>query len=447
MGSGSDDDGLDNRSLNSRSSKTRSVSSVSAASVVSSHRGTSKGHSRVVDTGKRPMQALKNVPVPEVAPIRGTSINEHRLTASASKSQSTASGNAKSERDSHGNLPRKKREPAPSSGMRRPPNNPAAEARQRRSPTLAAHPTRVSEKSVSPGNRAERTLAAGGSGIKRRLTDALEGANNRRHTLGTADPLAVSSFAASIASVKVPKKKTAIGAVAASNGHEKRNEDAPSPSKRPRVPVAPARHPSLKSDTDDLGESRPSPAVGLSSREAFVRERERNRMLEKQRESGLTAPLAVRPSKTVPGTAPATAAAKAPRPAVTVPGVPKNAKNEAALSKSASKTVSPASSEGKQHDLSPGSAPRAPTKRDGPADTTRKMERIMARAGSLDDHRLVGFLELLHKLRVEQDPDRAELITEEAVDQVENDGEYACNLSALKPEAIDRLWAFIRVRV
>ncbi|KAJ2643515.1 hypothetical protein GGF44_001136, partial [Coemansia sp. RSA 1694] len=100
-------------------------------------------------------------------------------------------------------------------------------------------------------------------------------------------------------------------------------------------------------------------------------------------------------------------------------------------------------------DLSPSSAPPpVPAKRTGPADQTRKMERIMARAGSLNDRHLVGFLELLHRLRVEQDPDRAESITEEAVDQVENDGEYACNLAVLNPDAIDQLWAFVReVRV
>ncbi|KAJ2875006.1 transcription factor TFIIF complex subunit Tfg3 [Coemansia aciculifera] len=464
MGSDSEDDGLDSRSSHSRSSKTRSVSSVSAASVGSSHRGSGKGHSRVVDPGKRPMQALKHVPLPEVSPGQGTGGNEHRLsedsrhqrlTASASKSLTTASGIAKPERDAHSNLPlpRKKREPVPNSGIRRPPNSSAADAvaRQRRSPTQVTRPSGASDKSVSPGNRAERPLAPGSSGVKRRLTDALEGANNRRHTLGNADPLAASSLAASIASVKVPKKKTGISNGSNGlekrneSGYEKRNEGAPPPSKRPRMPVAPARNSSLKSDTDDRGESRPPPAVSLSSRDAFVRERERNRMLEMQRESGIIAPSAARPLK------PVTALTRGPRPTATAPSAPKNgrpgvssAKNEVVPSKSASKTVSPASSEGRQCDRSPGSAPSAQPKRAGPADTTRKMERIMARAGSLNDRRLVGFLELLHKLRVEQDPDRAELITEEAVDQVENDGEYACNLSVLNPEAIDKLWAFVR---
>ncbi|KAJ2888997.1 hypothetical protein IWW38_004850, partial [Coemansia aciculifera] len=110
---------------------------------------------------------------------------------------------------------------------------------------------------------------------------------------------------------------------------------------------------------------------------------------------------------------------------------------------------SPASSESRHRDRSPSSAPASTqAKRAGSADQVHKMERIMARAGSLSDRHLVRFLELLHKLRVEQDPDRAQVITDEAVDQVENDGEYACNLSVLNPDAIDQLWAFVReVRV
>ncbi|KAJ2022283.1 hypothetical protein GGI06_001883 [Coemansia sp. S85] len=452
MDSGSEDDASENRSSHSRSSKARSVSSVSADSVASSRMGISKGHTRVANTGKRPIQAPKHVPLPETSPGRGTGKSGHRisedpchqrLTGSASKSQITTSGMAKSERDTRASppLPRKKREAVPASGMRRPPTSSTTDssgaARQRQSPTLATRPSGASDKSVSPTNRAERTLASGASGVKRRLTEAIEGANSRRHTLGAADPLAVSSLAASIASVKVPKKKTAASSQAALNGNERRSEAVAPPSKRQRVPVAPARHSALKPGADGRGELRSSPAVGLSSREAFVRERERNRMLEKQRESELASPSA-KPAM-------ASVAAKVPRPVASAPkggrlGVP-SAKSEAVLSKSASKTVSPVSSEGKQRDRSPASAP---TKRAGPADTTQKMERIMARAGSLDDRRLVGFLELLHRLRVEQDPERADLITEEAVDQVENDGEYACNLSVLKPEAIDKLWAFVR---
>ncbi|KAJ2492110.1 transcription factor TFIIF complex subunit Tfg3 [Coemansia sp. RSA 2050] len=452
MDSGSEDDASESRSLHSRSSKARSVSSVSADSAVSSHRGTSKGHIRVADTGKRPIQALKHVPLPEMSPGRSAGKSGHRisedlchqrLAASASRSLTTTSGIARSERDTHASLPlpRKKREAVPASGMRRPPNSSTTDsggaATQRQSPTLATRPSGASDKSVSPTNRAERALAPGTSGVKRRLTEAIEGANSRRHTLGAADPLAVSSLAASIASVKVPKKKTAASSQAASNGNERRSEAVTPPSKRQRMSAAPVRHLALKAGTGSRGELRPSPGAGLSSREAFVRERERNRMLERQRESDLAASSA-KPAM-------ASAVAKAPRSIATAPkggrsGVP-STKSEAALSKSAPKTMSPASSEGRLRDRSP--AP-AQTKRTGPADMTQKMERIMARAGSLDDRRLVGFLELLHRLRVEQDPERADLITEEAADQVENDGEYACNLSALKPEAIDKLWAFVR---
>ncbi|KAJ2462484.1 hypothetical protein GGI02_005452, partial [Coemansia sp. RSA 2322] len=52
------------------------------------------------------------------------------------------------------------------------------------------------------------------------------------------------------------------------------------------------------------------------------------------------------------------------------------------------------------------------------------MERIMARAELLNEGRLVGFLHLLHALRLEQEPERSDSITEEAFDHVRNDGEY-----------------------
>ncbi|KAJ1966005.1 hypothetical protein GGI12_000379 [Dipsacomyces acuminosporus] len=73
-----------------------------------------------------------------------------------------------------------------------------------------------------------------------------------------------------------------------------------------------------------------------------------------------------------------------------------------------------------------------------------KMERIMVKANGLNERGLVKFLRLLHSLRVEQEPERAAVITEAAIDSVENDGEYSCNLSALGPEAIDKLWALMK---
>ncbi|KAJ2410486.1 transcription factor TFIIF complex subunit Tfg3 [Coemansia sp. RSA 2526] len=74
----------------------------------------------------------------------------------------------------------------------------------------------------------------------------------------------------------------------------------------------------------------------------------------------------------------------------------------------------------------------------------RKMERIMEKASSLNEHSMVGFLSLLHSLRVEQEPESAGAITEEAAELVESSGMYSCNLSMLAPEAIDRLWVFMR---
>ncbi|KAJ2746679.1 transcription factor TFIIF complex subunit Tfg3 [Coemansia sp. BCRC 34301] len=479
----SEDEVSDSRSSQTRSNKARSVSSVSADSAASSRKGVNKSHPRLADPGKRPIQAPKHMTQPDASSGRGaTSTAEHhssphsRLAVlSGSSALRTTHGDrtalppalpnedsrhqrpnasAKPERDHHANLPqhsqpRKKRDPVPASGMRRPPNSHVAEAavaKQHCSPTLPSRLTGTLDKPVPSANRTERQHATGSSGAKRRMNDASESAINRRQTLGAVDQLTSPSLAASIASVKVPKKKMAANALATSNGRDKRDEDVSPPSKRQRVPVVPARQSSLRSETDDLGDSRSSPTVGLSSRDAFVREREKNRMLERQRENGVVTSSTVRSTKS------GTASGRAPRPAAAAPTAAKNgrsgtlaARNEVALSKGASKAASPVSIESRQRNLSPSSAPPpAQAKRTGPVDQTRKMERIMARVESLNDRHLVGFLGLLHKLRVEQDPDHAVSITEEAVDQVENDGEYACNLSLLNAEAIDQLWTFVK---
>ncbi|KAJ2336796.1 hypothetical protein GGI00_000629, partial [Coemansia sp. RSA 2681] len=365
MDSASDGEDSDSRSSQTRSNKTRSASSASADSAASSHRGINKSHSRVVDPGKRPIQALKHVPLPDSSTGRSAAgATEHRPSthsrsaavsgpsaskaahgdrtmsppalpnddsrhprphASAGKALAATSVVAKSERESHTSLPppappRKKRDLVPASGMRRPPNSHAAEvavAKQHRSPTQLARPSGAPDKSVSPTNRAERPPAPGSSGVKRRLNDALEGANNRRLTLGAADQLTSPSLAASIASVKVPKKKTAVSTLAASSGRERRDEDASPPSKRQRMPAVPVRQSSLRSEADDLGDPRSSPAAGLSGRDAFVREREKNRMLERQRESGIAT------SSTARSTKPSAASSKAPRAAAVTPAAAK----------------------------------------------------------------------------------------------------------------------------
>ncbi|KAJ1664498.1 transcription factor TFIIF complex subunit Tfg3 [Coemansia sp. RSA 1813] len=74
----------------------------------------------------------------------------------------------------------------------------------------------------------------------------------------------------------------------------------------------------------------------------------------------------------------------------------------------------------------------------------RRIERIIERASLLDESQIVAFLRLLHALRVQQDPDSAQTMTTQAVDRVRSAGKYSCNLSALPPAAIDKLWTFVK---
>ncbi|KAJ2778985.1 transcription factor TFIIF complex subunit Tfg3 [Coemansia interrupta] len=73
----------------------------------------------------------------------------------------------------------------------------------------------------------------------------------------------------------------------------------------------------------------------------------------------------------------------------------------------------------------------------------RRMKRIMEVAQSMKERDLVAFLKLLHTLRIEQDPEGADKMTKSAANKVEETGEYSCNLSALRPEAIGKLWDFV----
>ncbi|KAJ1846641.1 hypothetical protein LPJ73_004475, partial [Coemansia sp. RSA 2703] len=78
-----------------------------------------------------------------------------------------------------------------------------------------------------------------------------------------------------------------------------------------------------------------------------------------------------------------------------------------------------------------------------PSNLTLQMKRIMEIAESMKERELVAFLKLLHTLRIEQDPDEADAMTKNAANKVMDTGEYSCNLSALHPEAIGRLWDFV----
>ncbi|KAJ1795827.1 transcription factor TFIIF complex subunit Tfg3 [Coemansia sp. RSA 2399] len=74
----------------------------------------------------------------------------------------------------------------------------------------------------------------------------------------------------------------------------------------------------------------------------------------------------------------------------------------------------------------------------------RRIERIIECASLLSENQIVGFLRLLHALRIQQDPDSAQTMTAQAIDRVRFAGKYSCDMSALPPAAIDKLWAFVQ---
>ncbi|KAJ1720530.1 transcription factor TFIIF complex subunit Tfg3 [Coemansia erecta] len=84
-----------------------------------------------------------------------------------------------------------------------------------------------------------------------------------------------------------------------------------------------------------------------------------------------------------------------------------------------------------------------PAKASQPSNLVRQMKRIMEIAQSMKERDLVAFLKLLHTLRIEQDPEEADTMTKSAADKVKETGEYSCNLSALHPAAIGKLWDFV----
>ncbi|KAI9501567.1 hypothetical protein BX070DRAFT_38291 [Coemansia spiralis] len=368
------------------------------------------------------------------------------------------------------------------------------------------------EKSISPTNKLDRQppLQAS-SGIKRRLSDALDNPNKgngatRRRTMANSDTHTISSsppqqietarlehnstalkrsVLGGISGVKVPKKQgvKSVAPLAPANDGQGERDRRSVAEKRSAIANG-NTHTSLLQKSllrnDDEEQN-----TGLSSREAFVRERERQRHLEHMRESGQT---------TEPISAAATASIAGPRTAKTLPGAGKGSRNgstapsvtkngriidtvsaadgeedepygaigdsgkrkalrrdllDIPIPKQASK-VGPAesgssSSIGRSRRASSAEKKSARTAEDTlPTKSVKLMERIMERASFLNESELIAFLQLLHSLRVEQEPDNAVSITDEAVDRVENSGEYACNLSTLKPMAIDRLWTFIK---
>ncbi|KAJ2448522.1 transcription factor TFIIF complex subunit Tfg3 [Coemansia sp. RSA 2336] len=394
---------------------------------------------------------------------------------------------------------------------RSPPRGQPAQAR------MADRKAARSSNSVSPPlSRIDRTAAAVGStGIKRttaaaaaaadvqrrRAGDVLEAAAKngaRRRTQGPARPASspVDSQdpatavkrppAIGIMGVKVPKKRTIKTAG---------DEGPAAVAKRSRVTGVGAGRkgddqlsPTSTSTTSSMSPpsraraAQPAAGAPVSSREAFVRERERQRYLDPavssaskgtaraQKAPGALGLLGKSARNGVAaGKLRVTAAEDPDDPAaVEVPrrktikrdlpefSIPKRNPGTAGMAVAAAPEAASVPAEDEKPRAPAARIRRAPSAEKHVAasglalspEVLRKMERISERASQLSERAMVGFLQLLHTLRVEQEPESAALITEEAVDQVETSGLYSCNLTMLAPEAIDRLWAFVReVRV
>ncbi|PIA17333.1 yeats-domain-containing protein [Coemansia reversa NRRL 1564] len=346
-----------------------------------------------------------------------------------------------------------------------------------------------------------------------------------------------------LSGMRVPKKRTAKPADGldsharrirgekrrvAEHAAAGRDDDMPSPAKRPRAvagnavrkaeerqfssqsPVSASSSATSLSPPRTHARSQKTPAVNLqpssqsaaatTSREAFIRERERQRLLGSPRESNGKSALREPNEKPSPRSTKTSsvgglgilgkaaksgvAAAKAkvlatedpsdsisdtPRRRIADISVPKISHRSApasGMTSSAAPAPAKTSANGMALSAAPVSAkppPMAAINKDDDVDNTppsdaasiaaglalspalcRKMERISEKAALLNERSLVSFLRLLHSLRVKQEPECAATITEEAVDQVENEGAYSCNLSSLAPEDIDRLWTYMR---
>ncbi|KAI8324936.1 hypothetical protein GQ54DRAFT_295770 [Martensiomyces pterosporus] len=454
------------------------------------------------------------------------------------------------------------------------------------------------ERSLSPAARQERLVAPGATGAaKRRLSDVVDQPDrntSRRRTIPADEVRALPSSSASsssppsidsrgahvrangavrpvkrplaggISDVKVPKKR-GIKVLedeedkhAAGRERPARADDAPlARSPRKSLAAAARKGGGIGNGDDDRAASPPTTqqrsALKLSNREAFIRDRERQRQAQQAQESGRVGSSGIRTAKqpsagssgvsvrsvrttATPATASASASSAKARRAIdasppttesaaaepdgppaglprrgstkrevangasrqqqqqqqqqqaqkTAPALPGKSKSRertsAASEKAdaadkaaptpsnplrmkrvmsqekvaaaegdvvAAKAAAPGRNRKGEHAEAATTSPSArhdvKAAREAPSqECIEKMERIMVKANELNERGLVKFLRLLHALRVEQEPDKAAKITKEAIDGVENDGEYACNLSTLKPEAIDRLWAFVR---
>ncbi|KAJ2783271.1 transcription factor TFIIF complex subunit Tfg3 [Coemansia javaensis] len=468
-----------------------------------------------------------------------------RSTPSRHHSRSSASTASRKHQHTGERLSRK---PAASA---RPPSPPAEDRRpwRQRSPARAhhAHPpdraaaTAPRRTSQSPPARGAALGSAGLKQRQRRTSDApetLAAAASRRRTTGSGDLAYMASKSPQVSpGLAAVKRPPAIGTsgIKVPKKRARPADDLPDRPKQPRgerpaaaepgfadedvTPLRLAKRPkpqSAKAARATEGRRQPSSSASpppsqprarpaqptqpaadrqagaaTSSREEFIRERERRRRLDSGRDpasapstsssaasqragAGLgllgkagrvgMAAARVRTTAVEPEKAPVDPAPprKLPKRDIAAIAVPKLSQKHA----SAAKPPAAAAAAAAADSPAPPAAPPARAKRlqktssaesrgsdssdggdgsaaDLPPGVVHKLEQIAERARRLSDQSMVRFLRLLHSLRVEQEPETAVAITEAAVDQIERAGAYSCNLATLAPEAIDRLWAFV----
>ncbi|KAJ1737230.1 transcription factor TFIIF complex subunit Tfg3 [Coemansia sp. Benny D160-2] len=226
------------------------------------------------------------------------------------------------------------------------------------------------------------------------------------------------TMASAIASMRVPKKQAFVPK---SSGTAATTTTA-------AAAVAATLHANAES---------PQPSA-TSNREAFIRERERQRYIDTTAESP-----SARAVKRVSPTSEAAVRKKPSKRESDNTHAPKRSQDDAGSKKMQQPRPSKASDDLPKRSLAEADGGSSDTLRLSPH-MVKRMERIMERASLLNERQLVAFLRLLHALRIQQDPESAQTMTAQAVDLVRSSGEYSCNLSVLSSTAIDRLWAFVK---
>ncbi|KAJ2587311.1 transcription factor TFIIF complex subunit Tfg3, partial [Coemansia sp. RSA 1722] len=183
------------------------------------------------------------------------------------------------------------------------------------------------EKSLSPVNPTDRPTGSAVSGVKRRLSDALDNPSSkppiRRRTLAPGDartssvspplvpadaradtalPASRRPLASGIAKVRVPKKRDRL---LADDRDRDRDLEPPPTSKTARAAIGSSRRPASRpTDVDEHMSSPPSShqqqGAALTSREIFIRERERQRYLEQARDAAAAGSTGIRANAAKP---------------------------------------------------------------------------------------------------------------------------------------------------